>query len=119
MNQNRSLLKFYRVVVSKEEFSNLKAHALKCSSVLGSMYLCQQFFSKMNITKSRYKSRLTDKNLGMQLRVATLSVRQNIERLVKKKVSKNLTKGCIGIYSLIFHKMFLCYFLPFHASLLR
>ena len=92
MYLNKPLLEFYRVHLSKEEFSNLKASALKWSSVFGSTYLCEQFFSKMNITKSRYKSRLTDKNLSMQLRVATSSVHSGIKRLVKQKVSKFLTE---------------------------
>ena len=82
---NKPLLEFYRVYVSKEEFPNLRASALKWSSVFGSTYLCEQFFSKMNITKSRYRSRLTDENLSMQLRVATSSVRPDIKRLIKQK----------------------------------
>ena len=39
----------------------------------------------MNIAKSRYKSRLTEENLSMQLRVATSSVRPDIKRFVKQK----------------------------------
>ena len=85
MYLNKPLLEFYRVHVSKEEFSNLRASALKWSSVFGSTYLCKQFFSKMNITKSPYRSRLTDENLSMRLRVATSSVRPDIKRLVKQK----------------------------------
>ena len=85
MYLNKPLLEFYRVHVSKEEFPNLRASALKWSSVFGSTYLCEQFFSKMNITKSRYRSRLTDENLSMRLRVATSSVRPDIKRLVKQK----------------------------------
>ena len=85
MYLNKPLLEFYCVHVSKEEFPNLRASALKWSSVFGSTYICEQFFSKMNITKSRYRSRLTDENLSMQLRVATSSVRPDIKRLVKQK----------------------------------
>ncbi|XP_076811806.1 general transcription factor II-I repeat domain-containing protein 2-like [Clavelina lepadiformis] len=85
MYLNKPLLEFYRVYFTKEEFPNLRAFALKWLSVFGSTYLCEQFFSKLNITKSRYRSRLTDENLSMQLRVATSSVRPNIERLVKRK----------------------------------
>jgi len=53
MYLNKPLFEFYRVYVWKEEFPNLRASALKGSSVFGSTYLCEQFFSKMNITKSR------------------------------------------------------------------
>ena len=75
MYTNKRLLKFYRVYISEEEFPNLRASALKWSSVFGSTYLCEQFFSKMNITKSRYRSRVTEKNISIQLRVARSSVR--------------------------------------------
>ena len=85
MYLNKPLLEFYRVHVSKEEFPNLRASALKWSFVFGSTYLCEQFFSKMNITKSRYRSRLTNESLSMQLRVAISSVRSGITRLVKQK----------------------------------
>ena len=85
MYMNKPLLEFGRVYVSKKEFPNLRASALKWSSVFRSTYLCKQFFSKINITKSLYRSRLTDENLSMRLRVATSSVRPNIKRLVKQK----------------------------------
>ena len=69
MYQNELLLESYRVYASKEKFPNLRAHALKSSSVFGSTYLCEQFFSKMTITESCYRSRLTHENLSMQQRV--------------------------------------------------
>ena len=78
------------VLESKEKFPNLRAHALKCSSVFGSTYLCKQFFSKMSMTKSRYRSRLTDENFSMQLRVASSSARSNIKRLVNQKSFQKL-----------------------------
>ena len=90
MYQNKPLLKFYHVYLLKEEFLNLRAYTLKWSSVFGSPCQCKQFFSKLNITKSRYRSRLTDESLSMQLKVATLLVRLNIKHLVSKKASKNL-----------------------------
>ena len=77
MYLNKPLLEFDRVYVSKEEFPNLRASTLTS--------LCEQFFSKMKIAKSRYRSRVADENLSMQLRVATSSVRPNIRRLVKQK----------------------------------
>ena len=54
--------------------------------------------------KSRKKSRVTDENLSMQLRVANSSVRPNIKRLVKQKNfqishwAKTLIKLFITIY---------------------
>ena len=74
MCQNKSLLEFYHAYVSKKEFANMKAHALKYSSVFGSTYLCEQLFSKMNIIKSLCRPRLTNENLGMQMRVKIVSL---------------------------------------------
>ena len=45
MYLNKPLLEFYRDYVSKEKFPNLRASSLKWSSVFGSTYLCEQFFS--------------------------------------------------------------------------
>jgi len=56
----------------------LKPYDYGGKHIFGSTYLCEQFFSKMNIIKSRYKSRLTDENLNMHSRVATSSVRPDI-----------------------------------------
>ena len=81
MNQNKPLLKFYRVYVSKEKFpSNLRASAHKCLSAFGNTHICKQFYYEKNITKSRFRSRLTGENFGMQLRVAISSVRPNTKR---------------------------------------
>ena len=103
MYQNKPLLEFYCVYVSKEKFLNLEADALQCLSVFESTNLCEQFFSTRNITKNCCRSRLTDENLSMLLKVVIWSVRPNTKRLVKKRVSKNLTMGYIGKASLIFH----------------
>ena len=94
---NKPLLEFYRVFVSKEEFSNLRAYVVQWSSVFGSTYPCEQFFSEFTFLHTK-----TDKNLSIPLRAATSSVRPNIKRLVKQKVSKNLTYVCIGKASFIF-----------------
>ena len=91
---NKLWLEFYRDCVAKHEFSNLRRHALKCSSVFGSTYLCEQFFSKLNLTKSRYRSKLTDENLSLQLRVATSSVRPDIKAFSKPKVFPKVSLKC-------------------------
>ena len=69
MYLNKSLLEFYCIYVSKEEFPNLKTYTL-WSSVFESTYQCKQFFSQLNITKSRYRTKLEDKDLSYPLRVA-------------------------------------------------
>lgn len=82
---NLSLLEFYRRYVSADDFPILRRHALKYASVFGTTYCCEQFFSKLNLAKSRLRSRLTDANLENQLRVASSTVPPNITRLAKEK----------------------------------
>ncbi|XP_016061495.1 PREDICTED: general transcription factor II-I repeat domain-containing protein 2B-like isoform X1 [Miniopterus natalensis] len=82
---NLPLLEFYKRYISSDEFPTLRRHALKYASVFGTAYCCEQFFSKLTITKSRQCSRLTDANLEKQLRVATSSIPANITRLTKEK----------------------------------
>ena len=74
--------------MSEEHFPNLREHALKMASMFGTTYKCEQFFSKLNLTKNRLRARLTDNNLSNQLRVAVTSIPPNIEELSKKKQSQ-------------------------------
>ena len=108
MYLDKPLLEFDRVYVSNEELPNLIASAHKWSSVFGSTYLCEKFFYNEH-HKSRYRSRLTDENLSMQLRVATSSVRPNIKRLVKQKSFQisHWVKNSIKCFFVIFY-----YFMP-------
>lgn len=55
---NLPLLEFYRRYVSADDFPTLRRHALKYASVFGTTYLCEQFFSKLNHTKSRLRSNI-------------------------------------------------------------
>ena len=85
MYQNIPLLNFYQRYINADDFPVMRKHALKYASLFGSTYRCEQFFSKLNLTKSRLRSRLTDENVEMQLRVATSSVSADITRLTKNK----------------------------------
>ena len=51
----------------------------------GSTYLCKQFFSKMGFMKSPYRSVMTDEHLENGLRVASTSIKVNLNRVVEKK----------------------------------
>ena len=51
----------------------------------GSTYLCEQFFSKMGFMKSLYRSVMTDEHLENGLRVASTSIKVNLNRVVQKK----------------------------------
>ena len=54
-----SLVDFYKLYVC-EKYPNLSRHAKRMTSLFGSTYCCEQFFFKMNLTKSRCRSQLTD-----------------------------------------------------------
>ncbi|CAK6436213.1 unnamed protein product [Pipistrellus nathusii] len=82
---NVPLLEFYKRYISNNEFPTLRRHALKYASLFGTTYCCEQFFSKLTITKSRLRSRLIYTNLEKQLRVATSSIPANITRLTQEK----------------------------------
>ena len=86
MYLNSPLVEFYqRYVTSHHDFLILRNHALKYVSLFGSTYCCEQFFSKLNLAKSRFRSRISDENLGQQLRIATSSASADIARLTKEK----------------------------------
>ena len=82
---NLSLLDFYKLYVRAEDFPILRRHALKFASLLGTTYRCEQFFSKLTLAKTRFRSRLTDSNLENQLRVASSSLPADIRRLAREK----------------------------------
>uniref|UniRef100_UPI00358F5BAB general transcription factor II-I repeat domain-containing protein 2B-like n=1 Tax=Myxine glutinosa TaxID=7769 RepID=UPI00358F5BAB len=81
---NLPLLEFYKLYVRAEDFPILRRHALKFASLFGTTYSCEQFFSKLTLAKTRFRSRLTDPNLQNQLRVAS-SLPPDTKRLTKEK----------------------------------
>ena len=54
MYLNEPLLEFHGVHVAKREFPNSKSLDSQMVISFQSIYLCKQFFSKLNITKSYY-----------------------------------------------------------------
>ena len=54
-------------------------------ALFGSTYLCEQFFSKIGFMKSFFQSVVTDKHLENGLRVASTSIKVNLNRVVQKK----------------------------------
>ena len=61
------LVEFYQHHSTADCFPILQKHALKYVSLFQSTYCLEQFFSKLNLTKSRFYSRIIDENLGQQI----------------------------------------------------
>ena len=82
---NVPLLTFYKDYISEDTFPNLRGHALKMCALLGSTYLCEEFFSRMKHVKSKTRSQITDQHLENTLRIATSNIGAYIGKLVKEK----------------------------------
>ena len=55
-----------------DNFAELKENAAIMLTVFGSIYVCEQTFSRMKIAKSKIGSRLTDKHLHDILRMSRI-----------------------------------------------
>ena len=77
-----SLLDFYSSL-KEENFPNRRRHAQKMLVLFGSTYICEQTFSMMKFTKSRYRSSLTDDHLSAVLRISTSDIQPDFDALVK------------------------------------
>ncbi|XP_063820200.1 general transcription factor II-I repeat domain-containing protein 2-like [Pseudophryne corroboree] len=82
---NVPLFTFYKDYISQDTFPYLWQHALKMCALLGSTYLCEQFFSRMKNAKSKTRTQLTDQHLENTLRIATSNIDANIDKLAKQK----------------------------------
>jgi len=82
---NVPLLTFYKDYISEDTFPNLRGHALKMCALLGSTYLCEEFFSRMKHVKSKTRSQIADQHLENTLRIATSNIGAYIGKLVKEK----------------------------------
>jgi len=79
------LIKFYKDHLSKEKFPALYDHALFMTSLFGSTYVCEQFFSRMKHTKNKLRTNILDENLESELRVSCTCIEPDIEKLVREK----------------------------------
>ena len=76
---------FYRKYLDQDKFSNLRKFMASKMALFGSTYLRKQFFSKMGFMKSPYRSIMTDEHLDIGLKVASTSIKVNLNRVVQKK----------------------------------
>ena len=77
-----NLVDFYKLYVC-EKYPIISRHAKRMTSLFDSTYCCEQFFSKMKLTKSRCRSQLTDEHLTSQLKVATTFVKADVNKLCR------------------------------------
>lgn len=75
------LLNFYRCI-DKNMYKELRINALKCASLFGSTFLCEQTFSILNNNKTKNRNRLANESLEAVLRVATSKFEPNIKKIV-------------------------------------
>ena len=80
--EENDLVTFYKNFV-REQYPNLGKHALKMTSLFGSTYCCEQFFSKMKQCKGKQRGQSADEHLKNQLRIACSSTKVNIAEALK------------------------------------
>ena len=79
-----TLEEFYKILALS--YPAFTMFASKILSMFGTTYLCEQAFSVMNITKSKYRSKLTQMHLNDVMTVSTTQVLvPDIDKLVKEK----------------------------------
>lgn len=77
---------FFRdIVIPTGSYPNYASHVQRIVAMFGSTYCCEQLFSKMKYTKSRLRSQVSDRHLNDVLRLATSSIKPNIDVLVRGK----------------------------------
>ena len=76
---------FYRKYLDQDKFPNLRKFMASTMALFGSTYLCEQFFSKMGFMKFPYRSVMTHEYMENGLRVASISIKINLNRVVQKK----------------------------------
>ena len=64
---------------------NLKKRAVWLIFLFGSMYHLEQLFSRMRYTKSKNRSAISDDHLEDCLRLATTSLKPDIDHLMQEK----------------------------------
>ena len=73
-------LTFFRdFVLPSCNFPNYIAHAQRIVAMFGSTYCCEQLFSKMRHTKSRFRSKLSVRHLNYILLLSTSSKEPDIQ----------------------------------------
>ncbi|CAB3256369.1 unnamed protein product [Arctia plantaginis] len=81
-NDQGDLLNFYRCIDKNTYYKELRINALKCASLFGSTYICEQTFSILNNDKTKNLNRIANESLEAVLHVATSKFEPNIKKIV-------------------------------------
>ena len=81
-----TLIDFYRQL-PRSQFPLLLARAMRVIAMFGSIYSCEQLFSKMKFCKNKLRSQLTDEHLYDILLLKASSVDPDVVSISKKHVS--------------------------------
>ena len=79
-----SLGEFFQKHLDQDKFPQLKKSVPSKMALFGSTYVCEQFFPKLGFIKFLHQSVLTNEPLENRLRVASTSIKANLNRLVEK-----------------------------------
>ncbi|CAM4376493.1 unnamed protein product, partial [Lepidochelys olivacea] len=80
---SEKLNKFY-ATLNETKFPNVRKVAQKILVLFSSTYMCEQTFSLLNYSKSRYRSQLTDQHLSSVLCISTTRMTLDFDDVVKK-----------------------------------
>lgn len=74
---------FYKYL--SKSYPRYRNHCAKILSMFGSTCVCEQLFSVMKLSKTKFRSQLKDTRLNSVLHIATRNMRPDIDILVQKK----------------------------------
>ena len=74
----------FRTHIDQDKFPLLRKFVASKMALFGSTYISEQFFSKLGFMKSPHRSVLTDEHVKNGLRVASTSIKVNLDRVVGK-----------------------------------
>ena len=69
--------------LGEEQYPELKSMAQKVLVRFGATYVCESVFSAMTFIKNKYRSRLTNENLSINMKLATTSYIPRYEKIVR------------------------------------
>jgi len=76
---------FWIKFVCGNKYPELQKVTLKLSTLFWSTYICKAAFSKMNFTKNKFRSRLTDEHLQDLMSIACLNFTPNFRQIVHNR----------------------------------